>query len=216
MSLTNILNTQTYDKNTIFYHGTISKTPFLNFDKSMDGRGISSVGKKFGVTFGSTEINTATYFSDYLYCAFKINAPIYIVDKNFIKTPIDLFKTATELNKVLIITDVVDGSGYSDVIVIPYSYYDKIKIIKWYLDGYSYEDMVETWNELFGYDESDHLDDEDMEEIYGKNWENEDTFVVSYDDVEHYMYTVGGIKNDGELNKLLNIFPEFKKYIESI
>jgi 8-oxo-dGTP pyrophosphatase MutT (NUDIX family) len=133
--------------NVVAYHGTRGFLPFERFEKNMIGTGLVSRGDKYGGFFFTTQKENAEFYTEYFICKVIIN--------NVKNSPIERKQPPLVLSLALknkenyIIKDVLDGSVFSDVIVVPETNLDTINIMEWEFIG-DEDDVFEKWDDLFG------------------------------------------------------------------
>lgn len=169
-----------------FYHGSRSMFPFQRFEKRMDGSGIvNSGGKRFGGMFFTSDIENAEYYTEWFVCEVIINN--YKTGPQGSHPP-SVMKLAIQNNQTYIIHDILDGAKHSDIVVVPFSCINDIKIVNWIFVG----------------DEDSYFKYMDEQFIH----DPEDTH-ISKGLIDSIINMTGG-----ELDYLLNI-PIFRKYYES-
>jgi hypothetical protein len=134
----------------ICYHGTRSFVPFQSFEKQMIGTGLVSTGNnKYGGFFFTTESKNAEFYTEWFIMTVKIS--------NVKPNPIDsthsptVLKTAISNNEIYKIDDTLDGSIFSDIIVVPSNLIENIQILKWDFVG-DEESLFHRYDESFGFD----------------------------------------------------------------
>jgi hypothetical protein len=141
---------------TVFaYHGTRSYIPFQKFDSSLIGTGIvSTSGTKYGGFFFTTEFENAEFYTEWFVAKVKIKNVKPNPIENLTKTPVLVLKKASETNENYIINDYLDGSVYSDIIVVPSKNVDTVEILSWEFVG-DEESLFQKYDEAFGSGEED-------------------------------------------------------------
>lgn len=109
---------------------------------------------------------------------------------------------AIEDNKIYIVRDVLDGAVYSDIVVVPHSQINNVKILNWKFVG-DKDFYFESLDEFFG-GKMD-LNDEESFDDNGNLMEP----YVDKDIISSFFEITGG-----DLNYLLSI-PIFKEYYDS-
>lgn len=174
------------------YHGSRSVLPFQEFDNSMIGSGLVTLGGSsdaYDGFFFTTEKENAEYYTEYFVAKVNIKG----VEKNptELKHPSKVLSLAKNDEKVYIIEDVLDGAVFSDIIVVPSNRIDSISILEWEFVG-DEEMLFERYDEIFG------IENEEGDGVY-----------VNQDMIHDVLETIGI-----DINFLLKI-PVFKKYYES-
>ena len=183
-----ILSEALEDKNVIAYHGTRSFIPFQKFEPSMIGTGIVSSGTKYGGFFFTTEKENAEFYTEWFIAKVSISNVFENPIENFTKRPVDVLKVGIKDNKNYIVHDYLDGHMYSDIIIVPSSNVDSVKILSWDFVG-DEEILFEKYDETFG--------------------DGEENSFISKDMIKETLDMI-----DVDINFLLQI-PVFKKYFES-
>jgi len=143
----------------IYYHGTRTTFPFSKFDERLDGSGIVSSGNKFGGFFFTSNKENAEYYTEWFVATVKIN--------NIEPNPLPqthsptVLKQAIKDNKNYKINDVLDGSSYSDIVVVPHQNLNDITIIKWEFVG-DEESYFETLDNFFGHEDINDINKENI------------------------------------------------------
>ena len=179
--------------NKTFYHGTKALFPFKKFESRMDGSGIVSMGnRKYGGFFFSDNIETAEYFTEWLVAEVKIkNIQVYTETKH----PPTALKKAVEDNKIYMVPEVIDGSEYSNVVVVPHKLLNRyVDIVDWHFVG-DEEFYKEVLTEQFG----DPEEDEDSEYYISKN-------------IFDSFFNIVGLDKDYIMREV----PVFKEYYNSL
>lgn len=173
------------------YHGTRSKIPFPVFLPSMIGTGlVSSSNSKYGGFFFTTEKDNAEYYTEYFIAEVLISS----VENNptDIKSPSTLMNMAADNNTIYKIDDILDGSHFSDIIIVPSNMIDNIKVISWEFVGEE-SWLFEKYDTMFG----------DMDEDTGELY-------VSKDSVSDVLGML-----DIDLDYLLSV-PVFDEYYKQL
>ena len=193
-----VLNESTGD---VFYHGTSEWLPFEEFLPRMDGHGaVSSGGKKYGGFFFTSNKKNAEYYGEYLIATVKIREYETLTNTTH---PPTMLKQAIVDKKIYRVDNVLDGSAYSDVIVVPHSELSKVQIVKWELTNGSEHDWISTLNEKFtwiqyGWDDEAEEETDEGEVMKPTQW-----------DVSETMNQMDGID-------YVLTFPPFKKWYDSL
>lgn len=187
-----ILFENTFEKED-FYHGIRGLFPFVNFDNKMQGTGVVSGGrsKKYGGFFFTSSKENAEYYGEHW--VYRVNIDDIIVSSENSKHPPTVMSLAYQKQTPIKIEDVLDGSVYSDIVVVPENALSTITILEWLFVG-DKEFCFEFLDEFFDFDEND-------EESY-----------ISTDVIDSMINLTGG-----ELNNLLqqDVFREYYKRIET-
>lgn len=176
----------------ILYHGTRTPLPYKQFDAQSDGSGIVSSGHKYGGFFFTSEFNNAEFYSEYFIATVEITD---IVNNPLSNTHSPtVLKQAIQDKKIYQINDVLDGGAWSNIVVVPMSLINNIKIVKW--DFISEEEFYfQHLDEMFAYDNEEESED-------GK-------LLVTQQMIKSFLSML-----HEDLNYLLTI-PVFKKYYTS-
>jgi hypothetical protein len=167
-----------------FFHGTRSNLPFDKFSKSMDGSGLVSMGKKYGgFFFTSSEKNSRFYAENWV-----AEVSIDNIENTDIKRPQKALDEANKNNTNYMIDGVLDGVVISDVVVVPNSNLDDVKILNWVFVG-DKEFYFEQLDNMFG--------------------DEEDDYFVNQYMIHNVLDIIGGF------DYLYNNIPLFKEYYDS-
>lgn len=131
----------------IAYHGTRTDLPFSKFDPKAIGTGFVSFGTKFHGFFFTTSEENAEYYTEYFLCRVSItNAHDNPLKE---KHPPTVLKQASQDDKIYIIKDYLDGSVFSDIIVVPMNQLNNVRILEWIFVG-DEEWLFKKYDEFFG------------------------------------------------------------------
>lgn len=187
-----VLFENTFEKEN-FYHGIRGLFPFTEFDNAMQGTGVVSGGrnKKYGGFFFTSSKENAEYYGEHWVCKVAIDG-IVLAPEN-LKHPPSVMPLAYEKKTPMKIEDILDGSKFSDIVVVPENELSTITILEWLFVG-DKEFYFELLDEFFGFDEND-------EESY-----------ISTDMIDSVISFSGG-----ELDYLLrqNVFKEYYERIQT-
>lgn len=173
----------------VYYHGTVSKVPFDEFSPNMDGRGyVTPSRKKYGGFFFTSEKETAKYYTEYLICRVRIKG--VEITPELDTTPSETLNLANENNHIYKVENYMDGYGYSDIVVVPYSKLENIEILGWEFIGGDDQEHIESYYDTL--DEYFELDGE-----------------ISQDSIKYLLEAT-----EGDLATFLSV-PILKKYYES-
>lgn len=137
----------------ILYLGTSSLFPFPKFEKSVRNRSLVSGGRYQGYFFTSSKDN-AEFYSELWVAKVSIRGA-EITD---ITIPKLALEKANKDNRIYILEDILDGSHFSDiVVVVPDSLVNHIKILSWET-RFDSDTVFEVWDEFFD-------SEDDVEEI---------------------------------------------------
>lgn len=151
------------DRIVVAYHGTRSFLPFQKFESTMIGTGLVSTGGiKYDGFFFTTEKENAEYYTEYFICKVTIDE----VKNNPIESehPSTVLSLALKNNENYIIEDVLDGSVFSDIIVVSKNNLDTINIIEWEFIG-DEETIFEKWDEFFGDEDGVFVNSDMIDEV---------------------------------------------------
>ena len=167
------------------FHGTRSEIPFETFDPDMEGTGIVSNGsKKYGGFFFTSDFDNAQFYTEWFVMRASIRNVSLMPPMD--KHPPKVMAKAAQDNSIYKIGDYLDGSHYSDIIVVPRSRLSDVEIKEWIFVG-DEESYFKHLDKLFG-----------VEDGY-----------IDTDSIESTLEMI-----DADINYLLKI-PVFKKYYES-
>ncbi len=147
----------------IFYHGTKSVIPFQSFNILLDGSGIvSNGGKKYGGFFFTSNYENAEYYTEWFVLSVKIvNVE---PDPTGKRHPPTTLQQAIKDNKIYLVEDVLDGSAFSDVVVVPASQLNNVQINHWEFVG-DEESYFETLDEYFN-SEDDFINQDMISDLF--------------------------------------------------
>lgn len=118
--------------NNIYFHGTVAKIPYENFDKNCDGSGVVSIGgKKYGGFFFTSIQENAEFYSEYFVAKVKIENIVVSNNRHPPSALVDSIKD----NRNYLVKEVLDGAVMSDVVVVPMYNLNNIKILEWIFVG---------------------------------------------------------------------------------
>ena len=164
------------DTSNIWYHGTRSLLPFMLFNKEMDGTGIvSSRGTRYGGFFFTNEFDNAEYYTEWFVCKVTIKNLIELPNSNH---PPTVMKQASSDGNNYVVMNVLDGSKYSNVAVVPNSNLDDIKMLDWIFVSEK-EYYFEALDSMFGGEE------EDDGTIYVSQWIIKEFFDITGGGLEY-------------------------------
>jgi len=137
----------------IWYHGTSGLFPFQSFSHLMDGMGVVNTGrKKFGGFFFTDVIDNAEFYSENFVAKVRIHNLIPAPDNQ--KHPPTVMQLAIKDKKSYVVSDVLDGSHYSNIAVVPISNLKNVVIMDWVFIG-DKDFYYSSLDEFFGGDEED-------------------------------------------------------------
>lgn len=143
----------------IFYHGTRTPLPYKQFDPHSDGTGVVSSGKKYGGFFFTDNFSNAEFYAEYFIATVEITG-IAQNPTSSSHSP-TVLQQAIKDNKIYQINDILDGAAWSNVVVVPMSQVNNIKIVKW--DFISDKNFYfQHLDEMFKYDDEDEFVTQDM------------------------------------------------------
>lgn len=142
-----------------FFHGTRNIFPFKAFNQKFDGTGIvSSGGKKYGGLFFTSEFENAEFYTEWFVAEVAISG--YRKSQSGTHPP-TIMNQAIQNNQSYIIQDIYDGSMYSDIVVVPWTKIQDVKIVKWIFVG-DKDFYFETLDEFFFNDPEDENQGQDL------------------------------------------------------
>lgn len=169
------------------FHGSSAYLPFKKFDQRMIGSGLVTRGTRHGGFYFTTDRDNAEFYTEYFVLRATIrNVTRYVFGSSH---PPTVLKKAIEDGRNYLIEDVLDGSSFSDIVVVPSTKVDDVQIEEWHFIG-------------------------DKDFLYGKYDEffggaDEDDDMVTQDMISETLSLIGA-----DLDYLMNI-PVFSEYYES-
>jgi len=147
----------------VYYHGTRALFPFNEFAPRLIGTGTSSSGQKFGGFFFTSEQENAEFYAEDFVAKIRIK-DIKPAPEGETHPP-TVLRMAIESSQNLKLEDVLDGSVYSDIVVVPTSNIDDIEIIEWIFVGdkeFYFDQLDKLFFNLDDYDpeDEDNIDDD--------------------------------------------------------
>jgi hypothetical protein len=187
----------------VYYHGTRALFPFNEFTPRLIGTGTSSSGQKFGGFFFTSEQENAEFYAEDFVAKIKIK-DIKPAPEGETHSP-TVLRMAIESSQNLKLEDVLDGSMYSDIVVVPTSNVDDIEIIEWIFVG-DKEFYFDQLDKLFF-----NLDDYDPEDE--DNIDDDGNVMPPYIDT----YQIDSLLGQMELNvKSMMSVPIFNEYYNTV
>jgi|TARA_R110000851_G_scaffold112921_3_gene237318 hypothetical protein len=187
----------------VYYHGTRSLFPFNEFTPRLIGTGTSSSGQKFGGFFFTSEQENAEFYAEDFVAKIRIK-DIKPAPEGETHPP-TVLRMAIESSQNLKVEDVLDGSVYSDIVVVPTSNIDDIEIIEWIFVGEK-EFYFDQLDKLFF-----SLDDYDPEDE--DNIDDDGNVIPPYIDT----YQIDSLLGQMELNvKSMMSVPIFNEYYNTV
>lgn len=141
------------------FHGSSTYLPFEKFDQRMIGSGLVTRGTNHGGFYFTTDRGNAEFYSEH----FVLRATIRNVHRSVLGSshPPTVMKKAIEDGRNYLIEDVLDGSHFSDIVVVPSTKVDDVQIEEWYFIG-DKDFLYGKYDEFFGADEDDDVVTQDM------------------------------------------------------
>jgi len=141
------------------FHGSSTYLPFKKFDQRMIGSGLATRGTRHGGFYFTTDRDNAEFYSEY----FVLRATIKNVVRSVLGSshPPTVMKKAIEDDRNYLIEDVLDGSHFSDIVVVPSTKVDDVQIEEWYFIG-DKDSLYRKYDEFFGADVDDDMVTQDM------------------------------------------------------